>query len=149
MRPIGQGLVRLTTRGWTGEGNDEEEDIGSTEKGGCEQGEELLARPVRVGTERQPDDAEGDDGVDDGEGIRDLEKVVVSIEGMNRRAVSTYDIDDEVVGISGGKGEDDDEADDPVQSQARQRSVEGSVGAPELAKGEDTLTTEFLVNTSL
>ena len=50
-------------------GDDEEEDVRGAEEGGCADGEGRRARPVVVWAEVEVYDAEGDDGVDDGEGV--------------------------------------------------------------------------------
>ena len=69
VRPVREVDVRLAAGGRADEGDDEEEDVRGAEEGGCADGEGRRARPVVVGAEVEVYDAEGDDGVDDGEGV--------------------------------------------------------------------------------
>lgn len=93
--PIRQSLVWLAAGwGWS-EGNDEEEDVRCTEESCCGDSEDARLLPVGEGSEVEIDDAEGDDGVDDGEWVGD-------------------GVDDEAVSVAGRESEDCDQADCPV-----------------------------------
>lgn len=66
MCPIREALVWLCGGWWVDEGHDEKEDVdGAVEERG-DLGLEPNTGPVRVREEAEVDDAEGDDGVDDG-----------------------------------------------------------------------------------
>lgn len=130
MGPVGHGLVRLAPWRGRSERNNEEEDVGGTEERGRGNGQPPGLLPVGIGTELQVHDTEGDDSVDDGQGVRN-------------------GVDDKVVGVTGGQGEDGDETDGPVEAETSEGSTEGLVGSPELGEGEDTLATKLLVDTTL
>ena len=103
----------------------EEEEDGDRESG-LERREPLVLRAVDV----QVDQGAGNEHVDDRERVGD-------------------DVEDEVVGVAGGRGEHDDHRDQPVLEETGQRRVAGLVGRPEAGKGEDAFATEFLDETAL
>lgn len=70
--PVRQVHVRARAGRRAHEGHDEEEDVRGAEERGGAHGERRRPPPVGVRPEVQVDDAEGDDGVDDGEGVRNL-----------------------------------------------------------------------------
>ena len=59
------------------------------------------------------------------------------------------EVEDEVVGVSAGRREDDDERDDHVPCETDERRVARPVGGEELGEGNDTVAAECLVETAL
>lgn len=87
--------------------------------------------PVVLGAVKvEMDEATSDEGVDDCKRIRD-------------------EVEDEVVGISRRRSENDNDANDPVLKETSERSVERSIASPETGEGQNTLAAEFLDETTL
>lgn len=57
-------------------------------------------------------------------------------------------LDEEVVCVTGRRGEQDNDGDEIVLKQASSRRVERPVASPDLGKGQDTFTSELLNNCS-
>lgn len=96
-------------------------------------GEGRLDRRVPVvlcAVKVEMDETTSDKGVDDRERVRD-------------------EVENEVVGISRRRSQDDNNADDPVLKETSERSVERSVAGPETREGQNTLATELLDKTTL
>lgn len=96
VQPVRQGLVHRHAVSRRHEGCDHEVDVAGEEEDGDRQGGTEGRVPVvllAVGVE--PDEAKGDEGVDDGERVGD-------------------DVEDEVVSISGGRCQHDDDGHQPV-----------------------------------
>lgn len=79
VRPVRQVHVRVAARWRLDEWNDEEEDVRGTEERGGAHSPQRGTLPVGVWPDVQVDDAEGDDGVDDGERVGDLQGSWVSL----------------------------------------------------------------------
>ena len=109
----------------------DEVDVAGEEEDGDGQGGAAGRVPVVLLAVRvEPDEAEGDEGVDDGERVGD-------------------DVEDEVVSIARGRGQHDDDGDEPVLEETGERSVEGPVAGEEAGEGQDAFATELLDDSAL
>lgn len=114
---VRQRLVHRDTvrRGY--ERRDDEVDVaGEEEDGDGQGGAEGRVPVVMLAVRVEPDEAEGDEGVDDGERIGD-------------------DVEDEVVGVAGRRSQHDDDGHEPVLEETGERSVEGPVAGEEAGEG--------------
>lgn len=122
----------------------EEEEDGDG-KGGADAG--VPVGEARFAGEVDPDEAGGDEDVDDGEGVGDEAVTVSLIFGWHSEWKNS--LDQEVVRITWRRRQQDNNRHNPVLEETGSRRVERPVTSPDLRKGQDTLTTQFLDNPTL
>lgn len=149
MGPVRHALVDVLAILGRRVGGEDEEQVAEEEEGhdgerGADGGVPAPFGAVDV----EVDEADGDEGVDDGEGVGDEAGFFVSTCKISIRNSDNL-LDDEIVSITSGRGDDGNDCDEPVLHQTRQRGIEGAVAGPEARKGEDALTTELLDEATL
>ena len=147
---VGQLVVdTLASAGWD-IGSHHQVDVGQTEEDGDGQRRPDAGSPVREVLRLghvDVDESTGHEDVDDGQWVGDeavSRPVSWDPPGSDGGMVNL--LDQEVVGISRGRSQHDDDGHDPVLEEASSGRVERPVAGPDLREGEDAFTTQSLDN---